>query len=69
MTKSEQAFLSFAIRIIVIGAIAILDYISKSLGGWNLPDATVTVPLLGLIVSEADTWLINWESANPPTTP
>ena len=68
MTKTEQALLSFGIRVVVIGAIAILDYLSKSLtsGALQLPDPTLTVPVLGLLVSEADTWLVNWEGTQPP---
>ena len=68
MTKKEQAFVSLVIRLVVIGAIAILDYLSKALtsGALQLPDPTVTVPVLGLIVSEADTWLVNWNGTQPP---
>ena len=70
MTKSEQALLSFGIRVVVIGAIAILDFVSKSLtsGALQLPDPTFSVPILGLLVSEADTWLVNWEGTNPPNS-
>ncbi len=64
MTKTEQAIVSFVIRGLVIGCIAFLDYISKSLssGAIQLPDPAITVPILGLIVSEADTWLVNWNA-------
>lgn len=65
MTKTEQAFVSLAIRIVVIGVIAILDYTIKNLTSFGLPDATITVPVIGLVLSESDTWLVNWQAANP----
>ena len=66
MTKSEQALLSFGIRVVVIGAVAVLDYLVKNITSIGLPDAGVTVPVVGLILSEADTWLVNWEGTQPP---
>lgn len=66
MTKIQQAFVSLGIRLGVIAAIAILDYLIKNITNIGLPDALLTVPVLGMILSEADTWLVNWEGTNPP---
>ena len=70
MTKFQQALVSFGIRIVVVGAVAAINYAVSSLssGAVQLPDGTVTVPILGLLLSEADTWLVNWEKNNIPTT-
>lgn len=61
MSKTQQAFISLGIRLGVIAAVAVLDYLVKNLTGIGLPDATVTVPVLSLVLSEADTWLVNYE--------
>ena len=58
--------MSLGIRLVVIGLIAILDYAVKNITSFGLPDASVTVPVIGLILSEADTWLVNWEGTQPP---
>lgn len=68
MTKTQQAFISLGIRVLVIGIVAMLDFIIKNLTSFGLPDANVTVPILGLIFSEADTWLVNWEGAQVQPT-
>jgi hypothetical protein len=66
MTKSQQALVSFAIRIVAIAAVAVLDYVSAGLsnGTFQLPLPAVFVPIIGLVVSEADTWLVQWEKTN-----
>ncbi len=63
MSNFKQALVSLSIRLVVIAAIAVLDYVSASIssGTFQLPLPSVVVPVLGLIVSEADTWLVNWQ--------
>jgi hypothetical protein len=67
MTKTQQAFLSFVIRVGVIAAVAVLNFVSAGLtnGNLQLPIPAVLVPLIGLVLSEADTWLVNWQTTNP----
>ena len=67
MSKTQQAFVSLGIRIVVIAAVAIVDYLVKNVTSLGLPDPTLTVPLVGLILSEADTWLVNYEGTLPAT--
>jgi len=71
MTKTNQALLSLLIRVVVIGVVAALDFIVAGLsnGSVQLPIPAVLVPVLGLILSEADTWLVNWEKTQTPATP
>lgn len=66
MNKYLQAALSLAVRVVVIGAVAGLDFLAKQVSGGavQLPDPTITIPIVGLVISEADTWLINWEKVN-----
>lgn len=67
MTKTQQALLSFFIRVGVIAAVAVLNFITAGLtnGTLQLPIPAVLIPLIGLVLSEADTWLVNWQTANP----
>ena len=67
LNKFGQALLSLGIRIAVIGAVAGLDYLMKVYTGFNLPDPAFTIPTLGLIISESDSWLVQWEKENIPT--
>jgi hypothetical protein len=69
MSKIAQAIVSLLIRLVVIGILAILDYAIKNITTFGLPDATITVPVLGLILSEADTWLIAWNGKQPNVIP
>jgi hypothetical protein len=65
MTKTQQALLSLGIRLGVIAAVAVLNFISAGLtnGTLQLPIPAILVPVIGLIISEADTWLVNWQAA------
>jgi len=65
MSKTQQAIVSLAIRVGVIAAVAVLDFLVKNLTSIGLPDASLTVPVVGLILSEADTWLVNYEGTLP----
>lgn len=65
MNKTTQAFISLGIRVVVIGVVAALDFLIKNITTVGLPDPTITVPIVGLILSEADTWLVNWEGTQP----
>jgi hypothetical protein len=65
MTKTEQALLSFGIRVVVIALVAALDFLIKNITTIGLPDPNITVPIVGLVLSEADTWLVNWEGTQP----
>lgn len=64
LTKLGQASLSLGIRVLVIGALGGLDYLSKTYTGWQV--TPVLVPIIGLVLSEADSWLVTWETANIP---
>ena len=65
MSKQKQALVSLLIRIVVIMVLAGLDFVIKNITTIGLPDPAVTVPLLGLMLSEADTWLVNYEGTLP----
>lgn len=64
LTKFGQATLSLGIRLLVIGAIAGLDYLSKNITGLSI--SPIYLPFIGLVISEADSWLVKWEQANVP---
>jgi hypothetical protein len=66
MSKIQQALLSLAIRCAVIAAVAVVNYLitAFSSGVITLPLPVVTIPTVGLLLSEADTWLVNWEKSN-----
>lgn len=61
MPKINQAVLSFVIRILCIFIVGGLNAIAHAASGLSLPDAAVTVPLVGLAVSELDTWFVQYE--------
>jgi hypothetical protein len=65
MPKTQQAIVSVLIRVFVIAALAVLDYLIKNLTTIGLPDPGLTVPFLGLILAEADTWLVNYDGTLP----
>ena len=71
LSKLKQALLSFGIRVFVFAALLGLDYISAGLsnGSVQLPDPALLLPVLTLIISEADTWLVNWSKANNVPVP
>jgi hypothetical protein len=66
LSKLGQALLSLGIRVAVIAAVAVVNYLIAGLsnGTITLPDPALTVPALGLVLSEADSWLVTWEKAN-----
>ena len=63
--KVIQSLVSFGIRVLVIAAVAGLDYVIKNISSVGLPDPGITVPLVGLVLSEADTWLVDYEAKWP----
>ena len=69
MNKTQQALLSFGIRVIAISAVAAINFISSAFtnGTLQLPVPTVVIPFIGLLISEADTWLVNWNNTINPT--
>jgi len=71
MSKLQQALVSLGIRIAVIAGLAILDFVSVSLtnGTLQLPYPAVSITLIGLLVSEADTWLVNYAGTHGIAVP
>ena len=68
MSNFKQAVVSLLIRCLVIGAVAVVNTLLASYKTISLPDPGLTVPLLGLILSEADTWLVDYEGKLPLPT-
>ncbi len=68
-SKFQQSLLSLVIRVVVIAAVAGLDYLLKVYTTFQLPDPAFSIPALGLILSEADSWLVQWEKENIPPAP
>jgi hypothetical protein len=64
MTKFQQALLSLGIRLAVLCGLVIINFIVSSISGWGVPDPAVTLPVASLILSEADTWLVDYADAN-----
>lgn len=62
LTKFGQATLSLGIRVLVIGALGGFDYLSKTYTGWSVPP--ILIPPIGMVIAEADSWLVTWEKAN-----
>ncbi|MFZ0685357.1 MAG: hypothetical protein WAM89_07415 [Terriglobales bacterium] len=64
MTKLQQALTSLGIRLAVLCGLVVLNFIISSISGWSVPDPSVTLPVLSLVLSEADTWLVDYAKAN-----
>jgi hypothetical protein len=64
MTKLEQALVSLGIRLAVLCGLVIVNFIISSISGWGIPDPAITLPVASLILSEADTWLVDYAQAN-----
>lgn len=65
LSKSGQALLSLGIRVGAIALVAVLDYVSAGLshGTIQLPVPAFADTIIGLLVAEADTWAIQWETS------
>lgn len=66
LSKFGQACLSLGIRVVAVGAVAGVEYLLKIYTTFGLPDPVLTVPLLGGVLAEADTWLVKWENSVVP---
>ena len=69
LPKWAQAIIHLAWVLVCIGVMAALDYLVKALsnGTIQLPDSTVTLPLLGIAIGELDTWWATYEKTVVPT--
>ena len=71
LPKWLQAVIHWVWVLVCIGILAVLDYLVKALsnGTIQLPDSTVTLPLLGIALGELDTWFATYEKTVVPPTP
>lgn len=70
LSSFKQSLLDIAIKVGATAVVALLNAIvtAATNGSLQLPDAALAVPVLGLVVSQLDSYFVQWTGPQPQTS-